>query len=131
MKYGRVQISDRDRFSRGFETEIVGPARRGATPDAAAGEPAHQAILVVITSGPFFDSFGEGRAPHLRRPDHEGFVEEASRLTSREEGRDGLIRLTYTGEQLFFQLPVMIPAISPVFPAMNQQDEAHSFFPQT
>jgi hypothetical protein len=84
----------------------------------------------VIASRPFFDSFGEGRAPHLRRPDHEGFVEEASRLEIREQVRNGLIDLTYTGEQLFLQFPVRIPAIGAVFPAVNQQDEAHSFFHQ-
>ena len=77
VQHRRVQIMHARRILHGLEAELVGGAVGYAAPDAAAGHPYAEAVVVVIAAklrGAVAVQFHRGRAAEFTAPDDERII---------------------------------------------------------
>ncbi len=85
---GRMKIMHMEAVFHGIEPQVIGRPDGLPASHPAPSHPHGEARGVVVASAVLL---AHRRAPKLTTPDHEGFVEQSTRLEVREQARDGFV----------------------------------------
>src|SRR5690606_38414410 len=106
---------------------LVSLAHADASLDAAPGHPDGEAVGIVVAA---VAALGEGGAPELSRPDHEGRFEQTGALEIPDQRGDGLVDCQAVFGMAVEKFAVLVPAIA-VAARAGQFDEAHPALDET
>jgi hypothetical protein len=121
MQNRRVQIVVGDGLLLGFVAEVVGRADGLATSDARPGHPDRHRARVVIAADA---SLRDRHAAEFGVPDHEGRIEETTRLQIGEQRGNRAVRFGGVLRVVRFQVAVRVPRVR-VLVAHPSVEELH------
>ena len=130
VEHGGVQVVDVDRLVRGGEAEFVGAAVDLAPLDATAGEPAGEAVVVVVAAVHLAHvrarrgELDGGRAAELAAPDDQRVLEHPALLQVLHQRRARAVGVLAVLPQVLDQVAVVVPGLPRPAPDLDERTPA-------